>query len=429
MGRRSALLCLLLLIPWRIVAPQGHLRDRLRDLFTFGDCGRPLCLDGSVSAANGHGDHFLPDLAVGNAAVIGFLTDAIALNVASVPITASASGATYKFVGGLPVKTSESSGPIFAERAQTLGRGRLFLGAHLAGAQLKTIRGTPLDNLLLNFTHQDVGTAGLGDPVLENDVLQMHLSLQVSLTVASLFATYGISDAVDVSVAIPLVHTSLQGRSEAQVLPFGSTAVHFFTGTSSDPGLRASAATFGSSTGIGDIAVRLKANLHTDQRYAVSLMGDARLPTGSEEELTGAGAFAFRGFAIGSARLGDFSPHVNLGYLLRAGHRRNDALLATAGFDQPVASWATLAVDVVSEWQTGRNALSLPGTVTYQFPFIRTVEPTNIPASRDHRVHASLGFKFRASQKTTLITNALLPVKRGGLQPYVMWTVGADFNF
>lgn len=405
------------------------LRDRLRDLFTFGACGRPLCLDGSVSAANGHGDHFIPDLIAGNAAVIGFLTDAIALNVASVPIAASSSGVTYKFVGGLPVKTSESMGPIFAERAQTLGRGRFFVGAHLAGASLETIRGTPLDHLVLSFTHQDVGTPGLGDPVLENDILQMDLELNVSLTVASFFVTYGLSDRVDLSLAVPLVRTSLQGRSHAQVMPFGSTAVHFFTGSPEDPGLRASAATFGSSTGIGDIAVRVKATLHADQRYAASIMGDFRLPTGDEANLTGAGAFAFRGYAIGSARFGDFSPHVNLGYLLRAGADRNDALLATAGFDQPLGPWATVAVDVVSEWQIAENRLQLPGTVTFQFPFTRTVEPTNIPDTRDHRVHGSFGFKFRLSETATLITNALVPVQRGGLQPNVMWTAGLDLNF
>jgi len=428
MARRLLLLCVLLLVRPGPLEAQ-HLRDRLQDLFTFGTCGRPLCLDGSVSVANGHGDHFIPDLIAGNAAVIGFLTDAIAANVASVPITASASGETYRFVGGLPVKTSESLGPIFAERAQTMGRGRVFVGAHVARAPLKTLRGVPLDGLLLNFTHQDVGTPGLGDPLLENDVLRMNLELFVDLTVVSAFVTYGLTDAVDVSLAVPLVHTSLQGRSQAEVLPFGSTAVHFFTGTSETPGLRANAATFGSSTGIGDIALRVKANLHSGERYAFALLGDARLPTGNEENFTGAGALALRGYALGSAQFGTFSPHLNAGYLLRAGEARNDALLVTGGFDQPLSDWATLAVDVISEWQIGENENPLPGTVHFEFPFTRTVEPTNIPETRDHRVQTSLGFKFRVSGGPTLLVNALVPVRRGGLQPYVMWTAGIDFTF
>lgn len=39
---------------------------------------------------------------------------------------------------------------------------------------------------------------------------------------------------------------------------------------------------------------------------------------------------------------------------------RNDAVLATTGFDQPLSDWATLAVDVISEWQIGDGALKLP---------------------------------------------------------------------
>ena len=35
---------------------------------------------------------------------------------------------TFRFEGGVPVRTSQSAGPIFAERAQTLGRGRMLAG-------------------------------------------------------------------------------------------------------------------------------------------------------------------------------------------------------------------------------------------------------------------------------------------------------------
>ncbi|MGH7562171.1 MAG: transporter [Gemmatimonadales bacterium] len=422
-----ALICCALLAQ---PAAAQHLRDRLRELFTFGSCGRPLCLDGSVSAANGHGDHFLPDLIASNSAVIGFLTDAIGINAANTPISATGGGITYKFVGGLPVKTSESAGPIFAERAQTLGRGRFVLGANLTGSSFRSLRGTPLDRIIINFTHQDVGTPGLGDPLLENDVLEVHLALDVSLLVTTLFATYGLSDAIDVGVAVPVVHTSIQGRSEGEVRPFGSTAVHFFTGTSTDPGLRATSATFGSATGIGDLALRVKANLGSVERLAVALMGDVRFPTGDERDLLGSGHLAIRTLAILSGRFGDFRPHANLGYQLRTGARRADALLATVGFEQPLNPWTTIVVDLITEWESGTGELELPGTVRFQFPFARSVEPTNIPNGKDHRVGGSLGFKFRTSDRgPRVVTNAVVPLRQGGLLPAVMWTGGLEFNF
>jgi hypothetical protein len=408
-----------------------HLRDRIQDLFSFGNCGKPLCLDASVNAANGHGDHFIPALSSSNGAIIGFLTDAIAINASSAPLSASSSGTTFKFVNGVPVATSASLGPVFGERAQTLGKGRFVVGANLTGIDFNSLRGVPLEKLVLNFTHQDVpgvGLPGLGDPERENDILQVRMQLSVNLKVSTFFATYGISDRVDISVAVPLVHTSLEGRSQAQIYPFGPTVVHFFTGTPDNPGLTANAATFGSSTGLGDIALRFKANVRSSERMGLALLADARLPTGSEEDLTGSGHLALRGLAILSGRFGDFSPHLNLGYMARGGVG-NDAVLATGGFDQPISGWATLGVEVLSEWETGASALKIPGTVTLLYPFVRTVEPTNIPEMRDHRVNGSVGFKFRTPGGPILVTNALVPLRRGGLQSSLIWTVGLDMNF
>jgi len=424
-------LCAALAEPLQAQGAGGHthLRDRIRDLFSFGSCSQPLCLDNSVNATNGHGDHFLPDLAAGNGAILGFLDAAIGANASNIPLSASSSGVTFKFVGGLPVRTSGSLGPVFGERAQTLGKGRFVVGANLSGLNFSSLRGVPLDNIILNFSHDDVPPAGLGQPLRENDVLQVRLDLNVNLTVTTFFASYGLTDRLDVSIAVPLVHTSLQGRSQGQFIPFGIPTSHFFAGDSLHPVLTANAATFGSATGIGDVALRLKTSLRSTERLGLALMADARLPTGSAENLTGAGHLSVRALGIASARFGDFSPHLNAGYALRTGAGRNDVILVTGGFDQPVSSWATLAVDVISEWEIGEAGLQLPGTVSYEFPVARSVQPTNIPEMRDHRVNGSLGFKFRTPGGPILVTNALVPLRRGGLQSNLIWTVGLDTNF
>ncbi|HEV8195008.1 MAG TPA: hypothetical protein VGP87_00095 [Gemmatimonadales bacterium] len=406
-----------------------HLRDRIQDLFSFGSCGKPLCLDNSVNATNGHGSHFLPDLAAGNGAILGFLDAAIGSNASNVPLSASSSGVTFKFVGGLPVRTSGSLGPVFGERAQTLGKGRFVVGGNLSGLGFSSLRGVPLDEIVLNFSHQDVPPAGLGQPLRENDVLQVRLNLNVNLLVSTAFATYGLTDRIDLGIAIPLVHTSLQGRSVGQFIPFGIPTSHFFAGDSLHPVLTANAATFGSATGLGDIALRIKGNIRSTEKLGLALMADARLPTGSQEDMTGAGHLSLRALAIASARFGDFSPHLNLGYAMRSGKGRNDVVLATGGFDQPIAPWATMAVDVISEWQVGASDLVLPQTVVYEFPVERTVEPTNIPEMRDHRVNGAFGFKFRTPGGPILVTNALVPLRRGGLQANLVWTLGLDANF
>lgn len=425
---RRSVLALAGLLCMSVPAEAQKLRDKIGDLFTFGSCGEPLCLDGSINAGTGHGDHFKPAAATGNFAVISFISDAIASNASNFPISATSSGVTFKLVGGVPVKTTASAGPIFGERAQTMGRGRFLMGANISGIRFKTLRGVPIDNLQLNFTHQDIGNPGLGDPTFENDVINLRMSMYIDLLVTSFFVTYGILDRVDISVAAPLVHTSFQGRSTAQIVPFGEPANHFFGGTSADPILRASTATFGSATGIGDIAGRIKINFANKNSFAMAVLGDARFATGDEAQLLGAGSTSFRAMAIASAQYGAFSPHINAGYLWRGGDLANNAVLANVGFDQALNDWVTIAADVLTEWEVGDSKLKLPGPVSFVFPYERTIDPTDIPSKRDNKANASLGFKFLTGGPT-IVTNALIPLLRGGLQPNVVWTGGLEFNF
>lgn len=419
-------LAMLWLVPGS--ARAQHLRDRVADLFTFGDCGRALCLDGSINAANGHGDHFIPDAISGTATLIGFLNAAIASAAGAIPLSASSAGVTFKFVNGFPVRTSNSNGSVFGERGQTLGQGRVLLGANLIGVNFATLRGVPLGQLEFNLAHQDVDPQGLGEPVLENEVIAMDMSLNMNLLVSTFVATYGLSDRIDVGIAVPLVHTSLQGRSTARILPFGANPAHFFTGTPDNPGLTARSATFGSATGLGDVAIRLKGNLLLTDRVAFALAGDARLPTGNEEDLLGAGSASLRSQAVLSLVLGGVEPHLNLGYLLRGGDQP-DAVLTTLGFESPLAPWASLAVDVLSEWQVGDSPFTIPEPIEFALPFKRTLASTNLPERRDHRVLGTLGFRFQTPGGPMIVASGLVPLKAGQLEPRLAWTLGLEFNF
>jgi hypothetical protein len=421
----GALTCLLATTS---VQAQRGVRGRIAELLSFGSCGAPLCLDNSVNATNGHGMHFIPDIIAHNGAIVDFLADAIAANASNLPLSATGSGVTFRFVGGLPVRTTTSLGPVFGERAQTLGKGRVVVGANMSALNMTSLRGVPLNALTLNFSHDDVDPPGLGQPLRENDILQVTLDLNVNLLVTTLFTTWGLSDAVDVGLAVPIVHTGLTGRSAGQFIPFGIPTSHFFAGDSANPVLTAHASTFAFATGVGDVALRMKANLRSSERLAVAFMADARLPTGSEDDLTGSGHLSLRGLLIASARLGNVSPHLNIGHDLRTGRGRSDALLATAGFDQPMSDWATMAMDVISEWQIG-GGLKFPQAVRIQYPVERTIVPTNIPNTKDHRLTGSFGMKFRVLGAPILVANVLVPLRRGGMESRFAWTLGIDGNF
>jgi hypothetical protein len=270
----------------------------------------------------------------------------------------------------------------------------------------------------------------MGVPTFENDVIDVTLDLDVRVDVTAFSMTYGLTDRIDVGVVVPVVSTSLEGTSVAEVNPFGPPPVaHFFGGTTTSPVLTASRSVEGTATGLGDVAVRLKANVRDDGRTHLALLGDARFATGSAEDLLGSGHFLARGLAILSARVGAFSPHANVGYLFRQGASQNDAMLATLGFDHLLGEHVTLAADVVSELQVGQSRLTLPQPVHYDFPYRRIVVPTTIPETRDDIVNGSFGFKFSAAHALTIVTNALVPLNNGGLRAGVAYTAGVEYSF
>lgn len=443
---RLVLLIVALVLLHPVPVRAQHLRDQLSQLFIFGGGDEPLFLGGSGAPNNPqaiqiHGSHFIPSAVASNATVISFLTNSIGSNVANLPVSAASGGSTFSFQGGVPVRTSTSTGPIFAERAQTLGRGRVLATVTRSGVQFKTFRGVSLDNLKFTFTHANVDFPGcdavfhgdcslLGVPGFENETIDLNLALNVDLSVTSFLLTYGITDRIDLGVVLPLITTSLNGNSTAQINPFGPPpAVHFFGGTPDNPVLTASRFVEGSSTGIGDVVARVKVNLHRGDPVAVALLADTRFPTGSDDDLLGSGAFAERGLGIVSARFGNFSPHANVGYVHRGGEFETDAVLGTLGFDHLLAPWATLAVDVISEFQVGDSPLQLPAPVVMQAPFRRTITPSTIPDRRDDLVNGSIGVKLTAVAGLTVIANTLWPLNRGGLRPDVIWTAGLEYNF
>jgi hypothetical protein len=426
-------------------APQG-LRAKISQLFIFGPGQDPLFLGGTADPNNpasirAHGSHFVPAAVSENASLIGFITDAISNSIARVPIGSTSGGVTFRFEAGVPVKTSTSAGPIFAERAQTLGRARGIVGAGRSVFHFSTLRGVPLDNIELFFTHQNVDFDGcdaqqggdctlMGIPNLENDIMQFKLALNLDVAVTQLYATYGLFDWLDFGVVVPLISTKLHGESTAQIIPFGGpTAAHFFAGSTSNPALSASRVVDGSSFGLGDVAARMKISVRQTARSSFALLGDARFATGSADDLLGSGKFAARGLAIVSGSVGPVSPHANMGYAYRSGTEQNDAILLTGGFDQLLGDRVTLAADVVSELQVGQSNLTIPPPVQFDYPFHRTVVPTSIPDERDDIVSGSFGFKFSTPNGFTIVTNALVPLNRGGLRSDVIYTAAVEFNF
>jgi len=443
---RSIALATTLLFSVATTTHAQNLRQRISDLFIFGEGQEPLFLAGSGDPNNplplqAHGMHFIPSSSAENSALIGTIGDALAQSISSIPIGSTSGSESFHFVGGVPVRTSTSAGPIFAERAQTLGRGRALVGISTTSFRFATLRGVDMNDIQLTFTHQNVDFPGCdaafggdctkyGVPAFENDVMDFRLSMDLDVRVTSAYVTYGVNDRFDIGLVIPIVSADFRGESFAQLSPFGgTTSAHYFSGTSANPVLSASRQSLGSSAGLGDVALRAKANLRETPEASVAVLVDAVFPTGSEDDLLGSGKFAGSAVGILDAHFGDFSPHANVGYLHHAGDRQNDAVLATVGFDHRMRENVTLAVDLVSDLQVGDSKLILPGSVTYESPFRRTLNPTNIPEIRDDIVNGSFGVKVAPARRTIIVLNALFPLNRGGMRPNLVYYAALERTF
>src|SRR5438093_13199692 len=107
--------------------PAQGLRDKISELFIFTAGKDPLFLGGTADPSNPatiqlHANHFIPSARAENGSLISFIGNAISGNVANIPVSATSGGSTFRFEGGVPVRTSTWPGPVFAEPAQTLGR-------------------------------------------------------------------------------------------------------------------------------------------------------------------------------------------------------------------------------------------------------------------------------------------------------------------
>lgn len=442
----APLLPLVLALAGTLAAPPAagaqSMRDALNQLFVFGPGSDPLFLAGSagVPSTQVHGDHFIPSATAANASVIDFFTEAVARNVSSFPIPTTVASETFVFVKGVPTPTSSSFGPISAERAQTLGRGRLSAGMTYTRLGFQRIRGVDLKNVDLTFVHQNVDfpncdrifggdCSKLGVPAFENDVIGLTLNLNIDAEVLALYTTYGLTDWLDLGVAVPVVGLNMVGSSLATITPFGGdSALHFFGGTPENPVLSDRSQSQDQVTGIGDVAVRLKAEFSRRAPWQAAVLAEVRAPTGREEDLLGSGSWNAKGLLILSGDFSGFSPHANLGYEFRGSSLDQNDFQATLGFDDSLADWVTMAVDLLGVFKVGTQTLRLPQPVTYDAPFRRTISLTNIPERRDDTLDGAFGFKFRAAPGLVVIANALVPLNQGGLRPGVVPTLGIEYS-
>ena len=404
----------------------------------FGEAGLFVQSEAPLPGGGFHSAHF-------NSAFQADFTQfniALATQLSSLPLPSPASGFTYEFDAAIGsfTRTTQSFGPILAERAETIGKGKFSFGFSFQHFSFDSIEGQDLDAIPAVFTHDGAQPGGKADVVTTMNAIDVRVNQVTS------FFTFGLHDRLDVSIGIPLVNTELTVVSDATIRRLGLTnlSVHFF----GEPG--GNQQTFvasGSASGIGDIIIRAKGNVAQSGGTGLALGVDFRLPTGDEEDLLGSGATGLKPFAAISFSRGAVSPHINLGYqwngesTLGGSFRLGpsgaefgekaalpDQFLYVFGVDIGASEALTIAFDIL-----GQRVIDSPQLVQETFTGLddaRTTFPSiAFEENSFNIINGAIGVKVNVGGNLLVDFNVLFKLNDAGLRDNVTPLIGIEYAF
>ncbi len=354
----------------------------------------------------------------------------------ALPLPSPASGFTYSLDPGMGTlsRSAQSFGPVLSERAETIGRHKFTVGFSYEHFSFDKLEGQDLTDVPSVLGHIDIPGREFE---FEKDVITTNTNIDLSVDEVTAFLTFGLTDRLDVSLAVPIVRTDLRLSSTAAVQRVGTASdplIHRFTNGESSMTESQSA----TASGIGDMLIRVKGTVKKWEHAGFALAADVRLPTGDEEDLLGSGAFGFKPFAVMSFPYGRFSPHVNVGYQFNGdsilagdpvtGVKSDlpDQFLYVAGVDIGVHPMATVAFDFLGQRVIDSQRVQY-GTYSnngYTGPNI-----TFLPGQSFNQNNGAVSVKINPVRQLLVDFSVIFRLDDAGLRDDVTPLIGASYSF
>jgi outer membrane putative beta-barrel porin/alpha-amylase len=328
---------------------------------------------------------------------------ALRANLATLPVTTSSGAFVYRLNPelGTVERATETYGPFFIERALTAGRGQASFGVTFQHVRFDSLGGASLrDGTLVTTANQFVDER----VPFDTDTL----TLNIDADIATLYGSVGIGDQVEVGFAAPLVSLRLNGAR-----------------TNTYRGRTFTQATANASVaGLADLIVRTKYNFYEQDGAGLAAAVDVRLPTGSEEDLLGAGSTSLRFSAIGSVERGRTSVHSNAGITVGGLARE---LSYGGALSLAASGHVTVTGELLGRW------LDSPGNIVQvaaAHPRLAGVETIRLTpdTSTLHIITLVPGVKWNVADTWVLAANVAIPLTSGGLTSRFVPFVGLDYS-
>jgi hypothetical protein len=378
----------------------------------------------------------------------------IGVQLSQVPLASPVSG--FIFANGV-MQEATSFGPVLADRAETLGKRRIFVGASYEYFDFDKADSVNLKSFGAVFQHEQEPTICAtipstpclnGEPIYTNDIVATQNRIDIKVHQVTMVGTYGLSDKLDVSIALPIVNVRVGMTSNATIYNFEPPPVnHTFAPITDNPRetyinqFNAILTNSGSTTGLGDLRLRGKYIAWRDakEKSAVAVGLDLRLPTGDAYNFQGSGAWGLRPFVIYSysARI---SPHASAGFegngnSVLAGTVTSQPVTKaqlpnvfsySAGADATIRRWVGVSADYIGT--SLLNASRIENSTFTDFvgnthanvsTFTSTVNQANI----------SLGAKVRPVARLLITGNVLFRLNDAGLHFKPSPLIGVSYVF
>ena len=324
--------------------------------------------------------------------------------LSTLPVSSSSGGFTYRLdpTIGTVIRSSDSFGPFYTERSLTAGRNRASFGIGYQSTLYNSIDGRDLNDGTL------VSTAAILRGQAEPFDIET-VSLDVRTDTMTVTGNYGVTDRIDVGVAIPFVRVSLHGerfdtyRGQSFLQATGSAA----------------------ASGFGDFVTRAKYNVYREGASGLALGAEVRFPTGDEENLLGSGELSFTPRLIGSAEGRTVGFHGEVSYTL---HGDTDALGYGAAVTVAAAPRFTLIGELFGRRVEGLGRLESVTSAHPRLAGVDTIRLTGIEGTTN-RLVAIGGFKWNVTGTWLLTANVLHPLTEAGLNASWVPSVTFDYSF
>ena len=391
--------------------------------------------DGLLLPNPNHAAHFDSDFQ----ANFGPFNSSLGTQLTSLPLPSPASGFTYTFDPSLGIYTrsADSYGPILAERAETIGAEKFFMGYSFQHFGFNTLDGLDLHNIPSVFRHSQTTS----DPLIKEDVITTQNFLDAQIEQSTLFFTYGLTDRLDISTAVPFLSVKMAAVSNATIQRIGTAndpTIHYFLDPNGNPTNQKQFSAAGSAAGIGDVLVRAKDTVLRESWAWVAAGLDLRMPTGDPYNFQGSGAWGVKPFVALTFRRARITPHLDLGFQwnsssvlagdIFAGTRSHlpNQITGAVGFDARLSKRVSFAFDVLGDEifhtqsikpQTfiAANGASFPDTVFFR---------NNIGVW-----NGSAGFKVNPVKSILVSFNALFEMNNAGLRSRIVPLIGVSHTF